>query len=116
MKNTTVEIGKDGEQKALNYLKERGYIFIAKNYYTNFGEIDLIFMQRDILVFVEVKTRKNYFFVTGREAVNHKKQERIKKVANHFISANKINFREIRFDIIEYYTDDDVIEHFVDAF
>ena len=116
MKNTTVKIGKEGEERALDYLLDKGYKFISKNFYTNDGEIDLICMQRDILVFVEVKTRKNSLYLEARESVSKIKQKKIRLVANSFINTRSISFKEIRFDVIEYYTEDNRLEHFVDAF
>lgn len=113
---TKKEIGNKGEEIALDYLIKKGYIFICKNFYTKDGEIDIILLQRDILVFVEVKTRKNDYFVFARESVSLSKQKKIRSVANTFISQNNINFKEIRFDVIEYYTQNNKIEHFVDAF
>ena len=52
-------IGKQGENKAKNYLKRRGYQILETNYRTKAGEIDLIAKEKDCLVFVEVKTRTN---------------------------------------------------------
>ena len=55
--------GDSGEQLAKEYLKKNGFQILKTNYKTNIGEIDIIAKQKDFVVFVEVKTRKNDYFV-----------------------------------------------------
>lgn len=52
------EIGTVYENKAVLFLQEKGFQILERNFYTRFGEIDIIAMDRDYLVFVEVKYRK----------------------------------------------------------
>ena len=70
-------IGKQGETKAKNYLKRRGYQILESNYRTKAGEIDLIAQNRKYLVFVEVKLRKSDRFAMAREYVDSRKQEKL---------------------------------------
>lgn len=114
--NSKKQIGDIGEKIVSDYLLEKGYEIIYRNFRVKGGEIDIIAKQRDTLVFVEVKTRKNSDFAFAREFVDIKKQSRIIKTANEFISRNKIQYKYIRFDVFEYYTENKRIEHFVDAF
>lgn len=116
LKETTKIIGDYGEGVATNYLKSKGYQILKNNYRAKTGEIDIIAMQRDILVIVEVKTRKNASFVTARESVTSKKQNHIRSATRDFLANNKINYKNIRFDVIEYYTQENRLEHFADAF
>ena len=57
-----IEIGKFGEKIAANHLKRNGYRILENNFRCKFGEIDIIALHRDTMVFVEVKTRKNNLF------------------------------------------------------
>lgn len=113
---TKKEIGDYGEDKASEYLFNKGYRIITKNFRTKSGEIDIVAIQRNILVFIEVKTRKNDSFCSAREAVTLSKQSKIKKTAKEFIVQNNIPYKEIRFDVIEVYTYAQKIEHYADAF
>ncbi|MDO4711021.1 MAG: YraN family protein [Peptostreptococcaceae bacterium] len=116
MRTIKREIGDHGEEQARRYLAKKGYRIVASNYTTRSGEIDIVAMQRNILVFVEVKTRKNDHFCSAREAVTKSKQGKIFLTAKEFVAENKIDYKEIRFDVIEYYTQTQTIEHYVDAF
>lgn len=114
--NTKKEVGDYGEKIAQEFLIEAGYYFIEKNFRGKAGEIDLIVKDRDHLVFVEVKTRKNKDYMNAREAVNTSKQNKIKKTARDYIFQKRIHYKYIRFDVLEYYTDTKEVDHFIDAF
>ena len=53
------QIGSKYEQLAADYLKKQGYCIVERNYYTPYGEIDIIAQQDEVLVFVEIKYRSN---------------------------------------------------------
>ncbi len=107
-------LGSIGEKKALRYLKKKGYKIIGKNYSTNFGEIDLIGLYGDFLVFIEVKTRTNKHYGEAMEAVDEYKQERYKRSARLYLTTHlDLNYQP-RFDVIEVYPDE--INHIEDAF
>jgi len=95
------EIGKRGEEIALEYLKKNKYKIIFKNYRTNFGEIDLIAINKKFLVFIEVKMRKKDSMVNVLYSVNKDKQEKIIKVAEEFLQTHQ-EFKnyDIRFDTV----------------
>lgn len=96
--------GTIGEKIAQNYLKNNGYEIIELNYYTKKGEIDIIAKNKDCIIFVEVKTRKNNNFGTPAMAVNYTKKKHIKSVAKIFLyKKNEFANLEIRFDVIEVY-------------
>lgn len=83
-----ISVGKEGERKAKRYLKKIGYKFITQNYTTKYGEIDLIFIDKDQLVFVEVKTRTNDSKGMPQNAINQRKIEKISRIAHHFMQKN----------------------------
>ena len=113
---TTKSIGDYGEQIAKAFLIKNGYSILETNFRGKSGEIDIIAKQRDFLVFVEVKTRKNDTYILAREAVTPAKQKKIRSTAREFVFNNKINYKFIRFDVIEFYTQDQKIDHYVNAF
>jgi putative endonuclease len=78
-----------GETLLKNQLLNKGWIFISQNFYTRFGEIDLIFIDPDnTLVFIEVKTRSSNNLGFPEEAVNSRKIANIRKSAEIFITKN----------------------------
>lgn len=95
------EVGFKYENVAKEYLILQGLLFVESNFYTRFGEIDLIFFEKSsqTLVFVEVKYRRNDFFGTAIEMVTEKKQNRI--FASSQVYLLKKNWdRNVRYDII----------------
>ncbi len=119
--STSLKVGKKGEELAEKYLRKKRYLFISRNYWSESGELDLIFLHYRTLVFVEVKTRRGNLFGTGREAVDYNKQRNIKNTSKEFIRAHCINnkvpffifkipiylkYTKIRYDVIEVSVDD----------
>jgi archaeal holliday junction resolvase (hjc) len=115
LKNKKI-LGDFGEAEASNYLVKNGYTILDKNFRILQGEIDIIALQQNILCFIEVKTRKNTDFGLACEAVNYKKQQTIRFVASIYLNTHKIKYEEIRFDVIEIYTDTEEIIHLENAF
>ena len=93
-----------GEEIAINYLKNKGLKFICKNYYSKYGEIDIIFENLQYIIFVEVKMRKKNSLVSGLESISSKKQENIIKTAYVYLEKAK-EPKQPRFDIISIETD-----------
>ena len=107
-------LGKRGEKRAEQFLIDQGYRLLARNYRTPFGEADLIVSNGEETVFVEVKTRSSSAFGTPREAVDHHKQERYRKIALYYGSQTHAE-PNARFDVIEVYESGE-IEHYPAAF
>jgi putative endonuclease len=108
--------GKQGENMAVAHLQAQGYQIINRNYKPQGAEIDIIAQKAGIMVFVEVRSRKNNDFGYPEESVNVAKQERIKRTAEHFIAAQDWQ-GDIRFDIIAItWSDPPELMHFEDAF
>ena len=84
--NKTALLGKAGEQFVADYLKSKGYIIIKRNWRdSRYGEIDIVAENYENIVFVEVKTRQSNALVRGIEAVDTKKQRRIKNASYMFM-------------------------------
>lgn len=110
--------GKEGEKLAAEYLQEKDYQIVEKNYRYKRGEIDLIVQKDNLLVFVEVKARTNAGYGHPEEAVNVKKEEMIIKTADQYLIEK--NWQGlIRFDIISIFfgkASSPEVVHFEDAF
>jgi putative endonuclease len=93
-------LGREGEDRAASYLVKRGYRILERNYSTRQGEIDLIALDRDEVVFVEVKTRTNDAYGSPEHAVNRRKQGRMIKAALGYIKSRKLHQVPCRFDVV----------------
>lgn len=82
-------IGDTGEREAEKALTEAGLYTVAKNYRCKGGELDLVMLDQQQLVFVEVRVRKNDRFGTAEESIGFHKQQRIKLAAMHFLQTHK---------------------------
>lgn len=88
MKNLNYQVGRFGENLAQQYLTKKGYKIIAANFHTRFGEIDLIAVKNQNLVFVEVKLKIGNDFGTPEEMIGIYKLAQIQKMAECFIQNN----------------------------
>lgn len=79
------EIGEEGEKAACTFLVENGYLIVEKNYRFKRWEIDIIASKKDLLVFVEVKTRGSFDFGFPEETLSIKQKRNIIKTAKHYI-------------------------------
>lgn len=91
--------GSDAEHAAAEYLKQRGYQILHRNYRAPYGEADIITRDGQTLFFVEVKARTSVQFGQPLEAVNGRKREKLRKVALAFMKQNGGEC-PVRFDII----------------
>ncbi len=110
-----------GEAIAADYLRKKHYKIIAHQFHSRFGEVDLIAENRNFIVFVEVKLRKNAIFAAPREYVGRDKQDKLRVTASIYLDRFPTK-KQPRFDIIEIYAPDGVdtknptLEHMEDAF
>ncbi len=107
-------LGRAGELKAVEFLKKKGFKIVKTNYKTYCGEIDVIALDGENVVFIEVKTRTNEDFGLPSEAVTAKKREKYYKVASEFLQREKKTDCPCRFDVIE--IENGQINHIIDAF
>lgn len=111
-------LGKEGEKIAESYLGKKGYRLVRRNYRCPVGELDLIVLDRRVIVFVEVKTRTDDRFGVPLESVHRKKQQKMIKTALFFLSQHRLHHREARFDVIgvSFAAGEPVVEHIQNAF
>ena len=111
-------LGNEGERIAESYLKEKGYRLVERNYRCPVGELDLIALDRRVIVFVEVKTRSDDRFGTPLESVHLRKQKKMIKAALFFLSQRRLHHREARFDVVGISLVDrkPMVEHVKNAF
>ncbi len=102
--NTKYVTGSDrlepGEEIACKYLKKHGYKVVEKNYRSRFGEIDIIAVDKDVLCFVEVKSRKNTDYGLPEEYVDKRKQQKLIKTSLIYSISKKTEIDDKRFDVV----------------
>ena len=106
--------GYRGEDIACAYLKKKGYRWLVSNYYSRWGEIDLIMEDGATLVFVEVKHRAVPCIAEPEEAVTPAKIRRIVRSALDYIQTTGCVEKMVRFDVVSVGTFG--IRHYADAF
>ena len=96
-----IRLGRQGEQAATEYLQSQGYTVLERNYRCPAGELDLVVRQGDVLVFVEVKTRRSLRYGRPCEAVNYYKKQHIIRTAKWYICQHMVSGLHYRFDVVE---------------
>lgn len=99
MKPVHIQTGERGEGLATAFLINKGYEILDRNWRHGHGEVDIIAMYKDILVFVEVKTRTANYFGQPASFVDSKKMDKLAKIASVYMEKIGHDW-EIRFDII----------------
>ncbi len=101
LKDTRKDTGNYGENVAAEFLLKNGYEICTRNFRTNQGEIDIIALKGECIVFVEVKTLPNGNAELLSHVLNERKQKRIVKTAKRFLSIHRqYSNSYIRFDVI----------------
>ena len=114
----TIKMGKAGENLAVEFLKSLGYKIIHCNYYSQYGEIDIIALDDDLLVFLEVKTRTSNLN-SALSSVSYAKQLKLSQTASFFLSQNhQYEDHFTRFDLVVILKkpNSTKIKHYKDAF
>ena len=94
-------VGMQAEEAAVQYLEERGYSIIARNWYCSTGELDIIAKQLSQLVIVEVRSkREGSKYGTALEAVTPSKIKQVRNTATYFLYKTGISGANVRFDVI----------------
>lgn len=114
-------LGVRGESLAARYLKRRRYIIVARGQRDNLGELDLVAIDRQTVVFVEVKTRRSSDKGHPADAVHEEKQRRLTRLALAYLRRHDLLDNPARFDVIAIVWPDDSkkpssVEHFKNAF
>lgn len=118
---STKKTGDEGEDLAVGLLESKGYTIIKRNYRYGKGEIDIVAKdpQEEGLVFIEVKSRKNFEYGSPEEAITKNKIKQLKRIAELYLYENEIEEMLCRFDVIAILMipgQKPQIEHFVNAF
>jgi len=112
---SSADTGRKGEEQAVAALKAAGMEIIAKNFRSKTGEIDIIAIDGDIIVFAEVKTWSAFGMEDLGYGIDVRKQRKIIKTAKFFLSENrKYSNMTIRFDVV--FIHKNTINHLASAF
>ncbi len=112
-----IDFGKYGEDLAVNYLIRKGYQVLERNWRSGHKEIDIIALKDNVLVAVEVKTRKTNSYGDPDLAVGVLKQKMLIWAADAYVRYKNLDV-DIRFDVISIIINDkgEIIDHLEDAF
>ena len=111
-----IKIGKEGENQAAEFLRNKGFTIVTRNYRYKHAEIDLIVKKDNFIVFVEVKTRSYSFYGEPEAFVDSRKAATVLRAAEQYTYDNKYE-GNIRFDIVSVKTGaNPEVVHFEDAF
>src|SRR5690349_10365598 len=94
------ELGRLGEQLAAEYLQQAGLRILDRNWRCAEGELDIVAVERRVLVACEVKTRSGLGFGSPLEAISRRKQARLRRLAISWIRAHGVLFDEVRVDVV----------------
>ncbi|MEL0455428.1 YraN family protein [Flavobacteriaceae bacterium SZ-1-7] len=111
------QLGKKGEQLAVDFLLKNGYDIIERNYRFDKAEVDIIAHKEEVLAVIEVKTRSTADFGNPQDFVKPKQIQRLVKAVDEYVTVNGLDV-EVRFDIIAIVKEDKqfIIEHLENAF
>ena len=111
------QLGKKGEQLAVDFLLKKGYTIVARNYRFDKAEVDIIAKKGDTLAIIEVKTRSTSDFGNPQDFVKPKQIQRLVKAVDEYVTVNELDV-EVRFDIIAIVKEKQgfSIEHLENAF
>lgn len=94
-----LQMGVWGEELAVAYLREKGYVILERDWHSTHRDIDIIAQQGEWIVFVEVKARRNRDFADPLLAINNQKRKNLRLAINHYIHYRKFD-NPWRFDVI----------------
>lgn len=101
MIRTTKQSGNFAEEIAENYLAKNNVTLLSKNFHCRFGEIDLIALEQDILIFVEVRYRKNEHVLSAIETIDQRKCNKIVTTSEYYLNKHKkYQSYQCRYDVI----------------
>ena len=111
------ELGKKGEELAVNFLQQKGFTILERNYRFQKAEVDIIIQKENLICAVEVKTRSTPEFGNPQDFVKPKQIQQLVKAMDFYITENDLDV-ELRFDIVAIIKNKlgTKIEHLKDAF
>jgi putative endonuclease len=96
----SLSLGRRGEDLAVRALKKKDYRILARRERSRLGEIDIVARDGKVLVFVEVKTRRGHRFGAPIEAVDHRKQKKLTRLALAYAARRGWSESPMRFDVV----------------
>lgn len=94
-------IGTVVENAACDFLQQRAVQIVQRNFRCKLGEIDIVALEQQMLVFVEVRFRKNSAYGSAAESIDWRKQQKIVRTAERFLQTNPaFNTHRCRFDVV----------------
>ncbi len=115
-----LDLGPDGEQRAARYLQKKGYRILARGHRQRLGELDLVAIDGQTLVFVEVKTWRSNSDGDPSQAVDARKQDRLTRAALVYLKRRRLLEHPARFDVVSIVWPSAEVEpeirHFINAF
>jgi putative endonuclease len=111
------DLGKFGEELAVDFLEKNGYEILETNWFFGKAEVDIIAQKGNILAIVEVKTRSSLEYGLPQEFVKPKKIQLLVKAINEYVNRNDLDV-DVRFDIMAIHKEKDefILEHIEQAF
>jgi len=107
--------GRAGEEAAASYLEKKGMRILQRNFRSRSGEVDIISMDGEAIIFVEVKTWSAYGIEALEQSLDEKKRHKIIETSKYFLSLHReYKYMAIRFDVI--FISPDGITHIASAF
>ena len=117
--NYRIHLGKMGESAGEEYLLDKGYQLLERNFRSRCGEIDRVFLDGKTLVAVEVKSRKSKSYGLPCESITNKKKKHLVNSLNSYVAFMGIKNRKLRIDVLEIFFNDEEkvvqINHIEDA-
>ena len=116
--NNRSKTGQKGEDEAVRFLSAKGYEILDRNFHKREGEIDIIAMDGETLVFVEVKAGRQLSFGDPETWVDLKKQQKISLAAELYLQDHDVHDVDCRFDVVAviFYNTGQHIKHIENAF
>lgn len=111
-------LGRKGEDRAEEYLKNKGFVILERHYRYGHKEIDIIGKDGNTIVFIEVKAGRSKNFGAPQWWVTSQKQKNLIEVAYDFIQKRNITDCDFRFDVvaIDYQPKGEIVDHIKNAF
>ena len=99
MKATRGEVGRWGEALAAKYLREQGYVIEAQNWRHGHGELDIVARLAEVIVFVEVRTRRSDAFGRAEESITRRKRLKLIATAQAYLDVQALSPDEVQWQI-----------------
>jgi putative endonuclease len=111
-------LGRRGEDLAVSVFRRLGFEIVQRNYRCRHGEIDVVARRGRVLVFCEVKTRNTDTWGVPAEAVDFRKQSRLRRLAAQWLAEHGVGRVQVRFDVVSVIVrpDRSEVTHIPDAF